>query len=479
MKNINKNIITIALLLLTVFLPVTAQDIYKIEALPINSKLFDDFAPVYFENGIIFCSNRKSKVLVNYSSTDDERLIDLYQAQRKDSVKWGNAKILAKELTTVFNEGPCSYNTKNKRLFLTRNIEVEKKGKRISDPDNKLGIFYTILTGGKWGNITAFPYNDPDYNVAHPSISNDGNRLFFASDKPGGYGNSDLYMSIWENGNWSEPVNLGSEVNTAGSELYPFYHDKGRLYFSSDNHNSSGGLDIFFTSEIGDHWVNPTRLSAPFNSGSDDFGFIADELLDNGFFTSNRYRNDDIFSFTTLIPKITGCDTLRENSYCYLFFELGLANLDTLPFIYEWDLGDGNKIQGDSIIHCFQSAGTYMVQLNVIDPITGEVKDNQASYLVEAKEIEQAYINSVDTSFVGEVVKFDGLKTNLPNFTVAEYLWNFDDGNRGTGAEITNIFGSPGIYNIQLLIRSVPDNQGSTQEACVCKNVVIIERPSE
>ncbi|MCK4465737.1 MAG: PKD domain-containing protein, partial [Bacteroidales bacterium] len=264
-----------------------------------------------------------------------------------------------------------------------------------------------------------------------------------------------------------------------GSELYPFYHSSGRLYFSSDNHNSSGGLDIFFTTEVGGKWIKPIRLADPFNSGSDDFGFIADDLLENGFFTSNRRRNDDIYRFFTLFPIITGCDTQQENSYCYQFYELGSVNLDTLPFIFEWDLGDGNRIRGDTVVYCFESAGMYMVKLNVIDPLTGGIQYNQASYLVEAKEIEQVYITSVDTSYVNELVKFDGLKTNLPNFSVAEYFWNFNDGNKGTGAEITNVFVSPGIYNIQLLVKSAPDNQGNVQNACVSKNVVIIEKPSE
>ncbi|MCK4345324.1 MAG: hypothetical protein KAX05_08565, partial [Bacteroidales bacterium] len=133
-----QNIISIALLLLTGFFPGIAQETYKIEVLPLSSKIYDDFAPVFFENGIIFCSNRKNKVLVDYFSTNNERLVDLYYARRKDSVKWSNPKLFAKELTTIFSEGPSSFDNINKRLFFTRNIDVDKRGKRISDPDNNL-----------------------------------------------------------------------------------------------------------------------------------------------------------------------------------------------------------------------------------------------------------------------------------------------------------------------------------------------------
>jgi len=271
-------------------------------------------------------------------------------------------------------------------------------------------------------------------------------------------------------------VSLGTSVNSSGSELYPFFHSSGRLYFSSDRPGSSGGLDIYFTQEIDGSWVTPTHLPPPFNSGSDDFAFIADDLIESGFFTSNRDRNDDIYGFITMVPKYAGCDTLRENNYCFVFYETGAYNLDTVPFSYEWDMGDGTRIRSVEADYCFKEPGDYMVQLNVIDKLTGEIQFSQASHLIEVREIEQAYINAADTSFVGENVRFDGLRTNLPGFTVGEYLWNFDDGNIATGAEVMNRFTSPGRYQIQLVVKSIPDNQGNVREACISKPVVILER---
>ena len=326
-----------------------------------------------------------------------------------------------------------------------------------------------------WGDIKAFKHNNPDYKTGHPSLSEDGNQLFFASDIPGGFGGSDLYVCTLTNGEWSDPVNLGSAVNSSSSEIYPFYHSSGRLYFSSDQSGSAGGLDIYFTQEINGEWVRPTRLPAPFNSGSDDFAFIADDLIETGFFTSNRERNDDIYSFRTLVPKYAGCDTLHENYYCYVFYETGAYDLDTVPFSYEWDMGDGTKIRSVEADYCFNGPGSYMVKLNVVDKLTGDIQFNQASYMIDIRDIEQAYINCVDTGYVGDNVRFDGLQTNLPDFTVGEYLWNFDDGNIATGAEVNNRFTSPGIYQIQLVVRSTPDASGNVGEACVSKRVVILD----
>ncbi len=477
MKRYSCHIIPFLFLALIVSGSSDAQDTYQIENLSFNSRISDDFAPMFFEDGIIFCSNRKSKVLTNYTTVNNEPLLDFYFVQQEDSAEWGKAKTWSEELLSVFNEGPACFSKDRRTIYFTRNITADKKSRKDITGDNNYGIFTASYNGSTWGDIKAFRHNNPDYKTGHPSLSEDGKQLFFASDIPGGFGGSDLYVCILTNGEWSDPVNLGSSVNSSSSEIYPFYHSSGRLYFSSDRTGSAGGLDIYFTQEINGEWVTPTRLPAPFNSGSDDFAFIADELIETGFFTSNRERNDDIYSFRTMVPKYAGCDTLQENNYCYLFYETGAYDLDTVPFSYEWDMGDGTKIRSVEADYCFDGPGSYMVKLNVVDKLTGDIQFNQASYLIEIENIEQAYINSVDTGYVGDNIRFDGLQTNLPDLTVGEYLWNFDDGNIGTGAEVRNRFTYPGIYQVQLVVKSVPDGDGSVREACVTKQLVVIEKP--
>jgi Tol biopolymer transport system component len=134
-----------------------------------------------------------------------------------------------------------------------------------------LGIFIADRSGSRWIRVRPFPHNSPDYNIAHPTLSVDGTRLFFASDMPGGYGGMDIYMSVLENNQWSKPVNLGPSINTSADEAFPVIHATGRLFFSSKGHGTKGGFDIFYSDLLNNTWLNPVRLDDPFNSSYDDF----------------------------------------------------------------------------------------------------------------------------------------------------------------------------------------------------------------
>ncbi len=160
---------------------------------------------------------------------------------------------------------------------------------------NKLGIFYAVLEGKKWTKIRELRFNNEWYNVTTPYLSPDGKRLYFASDKPEGYGGSDLYYCEWKNDYWSDPVNLGPVINTKGNESYPFVNPAGELLFSSDGHPGLGGKDIFFSRPKDNDWLPPVRLDPPVNSQYDDFGIITDSLMSEGYFSSKRNKSVDIF----------------------------------------------------------------------------------------------------------------------------------------------------------------------------------------
>jgi len=150
--------------------------------------------------------------------------------------------------------------------------------------------------------------------------------------------------------------------------------------------------------------------------------------------------------------------------------------LDTTTFEYEWDLGDGNKFRGLEAPHCYDGPGTYFVQLNVIDTLTGEILLKEATFLFELEDVIQVHINSPDTCIINQPVNFNGLKTNLPGFNINEYYWDFGDGNRAVGVENIHTFLAPGTYTVQLGVTSVPDNQGNINKSCSYKNVVVIEQ---
>lgn len=459
-------------------MPVNSQENYKVELLPFNSEIFDDFAPVMVENGIIFCSNRKKKALINYTTDDDEHLLDIYYVEQKDSLKWKRPKLMSDNISTIFHEGPACITKDQSVIYFTRNYIVDKK-RRKTNSNNNFGIFIANRSGDKWSAVKPFKYNNPDYNIAHPAISSDGSQLFFASDKPGGYGKSDIYLTTKENGEWTEPVNLGPVVNSDSSELYPFVHESGRVYFASDRQSSFGGLDIYYSHFADGKWFKPIQLAAPFNSRYDDFAYVADSLFEGGFFTSNRGNTDDIYRFMSMVPRYPECKKIEKIEYCYEITEKGAARLDTLPFVYEWDLGDGTKKRGVKVEHCFEKPGLYMVQLNVMDSLTREVKYNEAAFPIKVDEVERVMFNSQDTCYVGEVVEFDGSETNLKNFDIADYKWNFNDGNTGSSYKASNKFLAPGIYNVQLIVTSTPDEDGKTRTECGCKDIVVLEKPPD
>ena len=100
--------------------------------------------------------------------------------------------------------------------------------------------------------------------------------MIFSSNRPGGIGGMDLWVSTFEGGNWSDPVNLGESVNTAGNELFPFYGQDNLLYFSSNGQKGAGGLDIFYVEPSNSTmtgWNMPVNAGQPFNTTSDDFSF--------------------------------------------------------------------------------------------------------------------------------------------------------------------------------------------------------------
>jgi len=142
----------------------------------------------------------------------------------------------------------------------------------------------------------------------HPSLSDDGNALYFASTMPGGYGESDIYVAYRVGSSWGTPENLGPEINSEGRDQFPFIAKDGTLYYASDGIAGLGGLDIFKSRLIDGNWASPKNMGAPVNSNSDDFGLIMETESRSGYFTSRRAGGsglDDIYSF-----RKTDCITL-------------------------------------------------------------------------------------------------------------------------------------------------------------------------
>ena len=240
------------------------------------------------------------------------------------SMKLDARKPLSGELKNQFQEGPAIMSSDQKTIYYTRSTNVESEDEalylnlfkvdvnNITTPDSVLGL----------------SINNDHYSVMHPTITENGERMYFASDMPGGYGGMDLYYceiyglykqfflsdttATRELIRLSNPVNLGPRINTEGNEVFPFHMDDKTLFFTSDGRIGFGGLDIYMVNDYLDtNLAEVKNMGLPFNSPKDDFSFFISNDLKFGFISSNReggVGDDDIYCFKTNIDIAEGVD---------------------------------------------------------------------------------------------------------------------------------------------------------------------------
>lgn len=470
-------LLSVALAVLAGFsLPAFAQD-YKVYLESFNSESAD-FAATYYSDGLIFCSNRNQKMHKNDMDSLQKYRTDLFFTKSGAHPEAG-VELFSKELTTWLNEGPSTFSEDQKVIYYSGNIEPENLTKKDKIKVYKLGIFKAELIDGIWSQQAPFPYNakNNSYDLAHPSLSPDGQFLFYSSNMENGVGASDIYFSEIVNGQWSEPKNLGAVVNGEGNELFPFIDMDGRLFFSSNSHNEDGNMDIYYTvRKLNGEWRKPIRLPEPMNSQYDDFAYASDVTGNLGFISSNRAagNTDDIYGFEMIYPKFSGCTSVQKPNYCYLIEEEMIAEIDSLPLIYEWDLGDGNRERGLSVQHCYSEVGIYNLQLNIKDTITGLTYSEVTSFELNIERKNQANILARDTIHIGEWIELAALDEDLKGFDLEEWYWDLGDGRKAKGEIIKEMFSEPGTYKISLGALAFPDENGKRKESCVFKEIVVV-----
>jgi outer membrane protein OmpA-like peptidoglycan-associated protein len=454
------------------------QETYTVKKAPFSSDKYDEYSPVFYKNGIVFCTNSNSGIS-NYSNSKNEGLFKFVYIDTVGGTAGRRPKLFSKDLTTKFNDGPVTFSSRGDTIYYSRNLEVKGKLGELSGGRNKLGIFSAVKSGNKWTKIREQRINNEWYNVSTPWLSPDGKRLFFASDKPGGFGGSDLYYCQWKGDYWDDPVNLGPIINTKGNEAYPFINTAGELFFSSDGHPGFGGKDIFFSRFADTAWLPPVCLDPPINSQHDDFGIITDTLMNEGYFSSNRDKSIDIYHFKTNYPQIFYSNIQRENQYCFMFNDSGLIDVDTTNLQLEWYFGDGKSAYGAIVKYCFPGPGNYNVRLNIVERSTGKLFFIKLSYNLELRDFEQPYINSPDVAVKGDVIEFDGLKSNLPGYKILNYSWDFGDGDRSSALNIRHSFKEKGEYIVSLELTIRSDSTGNIRRTSVSKKISIFDDRQE
>jgi outer membrane protein OmpA-like peptidoglycan-associated protein len=284
---------------------------YDITPFEYNS-VYSEFAPAFYKEGLIFSSDRDTGNFARYRHTWNAKyFLDLYKVN-SDSVSMNVVTKFGEDINTRLHESASVVTKDGETLYFTRNNYVQ--GKYVKDEKGiiRLKIFRARMIDGIWGEIEELPFNNSGYSIANPVLSPDEKTLYFASDMPGTFGLSDIFMvSINNDGTFSTPENIGANINTEARETFPFVTDNEILYFSSDGHPGLGGLDVFATNiKRKDFSGKVLNAGEPINSRRDDFSFIFDELSKEGYMASNReggLGEDDIYKFLEKEPLVFEC----------------------------------------------------------------------------------------------------------------------------------------------------------------------------
>lgn len=280
----------------------TAKTPYAVKAVNFNGPGMD-FSPFPYRDGLVFVSSRPKKG----TQTGDEIFLNLFFTAEREDGTFATPEPLEAGVVSPYHEGPVVFFSAGTKKIFTRNA-FQKKSRLKDGAVNPLELAASELTmAGKWSEPIALPFVSAEYSVAHPAITSDGKTIYFSSNMPGSLGGSDIFVSTFENDQWTTPRNLGPHINTAGQELFPTLYKDSILAFASAGRGGLGGLDIFYC-DLRTKQVRVSTFPAPVNSSADDFGMFFEEGAVSGFFSSNRedgQGQDDIYYFEEIQPFVS------------------------------------------------------------------------------------------------------------------------------------------------------------------------------
>jgi len=247
-----------------------------------NHEMFNtvesDFAPVYYDDGIVITSSREGSLrkFINLSDISNEAATDLYYINLLIPPDAQPEMTNMEGLNTFVHDGSATFSRNGNEVYFTRTV-MGKKDRKTNMILNSLQVYHSRKDpAGNWSEpVSAFSFNSSKYSIGQPSLSADGKTIFFMSDMPGGFGETDIYYSEkQDDDSWGEPINTGRNINTFGHEIAPFIHGNDTLYFSSDTHPGMGKLDIFMSVKKDGVWGKVSNMKTPINSIGDDFGIV-------------------------------------------------------------------------------------------------------------------------------------------------------------------------------------------------------------
>lgn len=398
--------------------------------------------PVVCDSVLYFASDKKNDVLVNYFNANGDRLYQLYKVPLHHKQPYGEPQSYFTYSNRPYNQIAITFDAA-KKAYVTQN-----DANQPTRNGDALGIFEygsPALTNDGYP-VMQMPKGS---NAAYPSYSPDGKLMVFASDMPGGEGQSDLYYRELIDGQWTRPQNMGSNVNTRGAEITPFIHPSGKIFFASNGRSDSRKLDIYYTFKTPDGFAKPVRFDIVVNSIGDDYGIYISDNEEWGFITSNRHGIDQLYYFCQEFPVFPDADEMIIENYCFTFFESSAENYDPSEFGFRWTFSDGFVADGLETDHCFDGPGDYHISLSVLDKTSGEELFTIAEYDMPLVRPHQININFPEEIFAGESVIFSADPSLITDFTPTTYYWDFGRGLRVKGKSAAVTFDKPGTYRVK------------------------------
>jgi len=268
----------------------------KVEGISTNA---DEYLPIISPDNEIALFTRRIKQFQNRGLT--ERIIErevFTFSMRNQEGQFEQGWELEHPFNKVENEGAATLTIDNNDLYYTVCIKDPKTNYLNCD------LFHSHYQDGYWSDIESLGdhINSPDTWESQPSVTSDGQTIYFASNRAGGLGGYDIYrINKLDNDRWSEPINVGAPINTPGNEKSPFIHtDSQTLYFSSEGHKGLGGYDIFYSRhDENEAWIQPINIGYPINSFDDDLGFFVSTDGYQGYYASNRFDQNNKWNLYT------------------------------------------------------------------------------------------------------------------------------------------------------------------------------------